>query len=310
MKKWLLLMSAALVLVVLSACGESEETSAAQEGETITVEHELGETEVPKNPDNVVVFDYGIVDSLDQLGVDIAAVAKNSLPEYLSHYDSDEYENAGSLKEPDFEKISQMEPGLIIISGRQASVYEQLSEIAPTVHLGVDTTNYMESFEQNMMTLGEIFDKKDAVEEEVASIKADIEKVNDKASNMDEEALIILANDGKVSAYGSFSRFGIIHDVFGVKPVDDTIEASTHGQSISFEYITEKNPDHLFVIDRGAVVGGESSVKQVVENELVMKTNAYQNDKITYLDPEYWYLSGGGLQSVSAMVDEVDASLE
>ncbi|UOQ91615.1 siderophore ABC transporter substrate-binding protein [Halobacillus shinanisalinarum] len=310
MKKWLLLMSVAMVLVVLSACGESEETSAAQEGETITVEHELGETEVPKNPENVVVFDYGIVDSLDQLGVDIAAVAKNSLPEYLSQYDSDEYENAGSLKEPDFEKISQMDPGLIIISGRQASVYEQLSEIAPTIHLGVDTTNYMESFEQNMMTLGEIFDKKDAVKEEVASLKAGIEKVNEKASNMDEEALIILANDGKVSAYGPSSRFGIIHDVLGVKPVDDTIEASTHGQSISFEYITKKNPDYLYVIDRGAVVGGESSVKQVVENELVKKTDAYKNDNIIYLDPEYWYLSGGGLQSMSAMVEEIGASLE
>ncbi|MFD2923379.1 siderophore ABC transporter substrate-binding protein [Halobacillus naozhouensis] len=310
MKKWLLLMSVAIVLVVLSACGESGETSGAEEGEIITVEHELGKTEVPKNPESVVVFDYGIVDSLDKLGVNIEAVAKKSLPEYLSHYSSDQYENAGSLKEPDFEKISQMDPDLIIISGRQAPVYEQLSEIAPTIHLGVDTTNYMESFKQNMMTLGEIFDKKDAVKEELTTLKAEIEKVYEKASNMDEEGLIVLANDGKVSAYGPSSRFGLIHDVLGVKPVDDTIEASTHGQSISFEYITEKNPDYLFVIDRGAVVGGQSSAKQVVENKLVKKTDAYKNDNIIYLNPEYWYLSGGGLQSVSAMAEEIGASLE
>ncbi len=310
MKKWLLLVSVTMVLVVLSACGGSEESSAAQEGETITVEHELGETEVPKNPKNIVVFDYGIVDSLDQLGVDIAAVAKESLPDYLSKYSGGKYENAGSLKEPDFEKISQIDPGLIIISGRQAPVYEQLSEIAPTIHLGVDTTKYMESFEQNMQTLGEIFDKKDAVKDELASIKSEIEKVHEKASNMDEEGLIILANDGKVSAYGPSSRFGIIHDVLGIKPVDETIEASTHGQSISFEYITKKNPDYLFVIDRGAVVGGQSSAKQVVENRLVKKTDAYKHDNIIYLNPEYWYLSGGGLQSVSAMAEEIRASLD
>ncbi|GJM75014.1 hypothetical protein HMSSN036_72300 [Paenibacillus macerans] len=60
-----------------------------------------------------------------------------------------------------------------------------------------------------------------------------------------------------MSAYGPGSRFGLIHDVFGVPAVDDTIEASTHGQSISFEYVAEKNPDYLFVVDRDAVVTEE-----------------------------------------------------
>ena len=31
---------------------------------------------------------------------------------------------------------------------------------------------------------------------------------------------------------------------------------------------------------------------------------------IVYLDPNYWYLSGGGLVSVAEMVKEVEAGLE
>src|SRR5690606_11602796 len=187
-------------------------------------------------------------------------------------------------------------------------MYEEFSDIAPTIHLGVDTTKYMESFESNMTTLGEIFGKEDEMKEELAAIETQIEDV--KASTTDEKALIVLANEGKVSAYGAASRFGIIHDVFGVKQADEGIEASTHGQSISFEYILETNPDMMFVVDRNAAVGNDASAKDSLENELVQKTTAYQNDKIIYLDPDFWYLSGGGLQSVSQMVADIQSAFE
>ncbi|MGB6407119.1 MAG: ABC transporter substrate-binding protein, partial [Planococcus donghaensis] len=143
-----------------------------------------------------------------------------------------------------------------------------------------------------------------------AAIDAQIEKVKATVSESDEKALITLANEGKVSAYGAASRFGLIHDVFGVKQADEGIEASTHGQSISYEYILETNPDMMFVVDRNAVVGNGTNAAESLENELVQKTNAYKNDKIIYLDPDYWYLSGGGLQSVAQMVTDVQSAFE
>ena len=66
-----------------------------------------------------------------------------------------------------------------------------------------------------------------------------------KLQPIDEKALIVLGSEGKVSAYGPNSRFGLIHDVFGFKPADEKIEVSTHGQNVSFEYIVETNPDIL-----------------------------------------------------------------
>ncbi|MEI3604149.1 siderophore ABC transporter substrate-binding protein [Pseudogracilibacillus sp. SE30717A] len=320
MKKLLygLLIAALAVLVV--GCGSSNKESDAEKTEdtpeeaaadTVTVEHELGTTEVAKNPEKIVVFDFGVLDTLDKLGIEVVGVPQSGvIPTYLEKYAGEEYENIGSLKEPDFEKIAEIDPDLIIISGRQADLYDQLQELGDTIYLGVDTTRYMESFEENVRTVGEIFGKEDDVETALSDIEASIATLKEKAETADQNALIVLANDDKISAYGTNSRFGIIHDVFGVPPVDENIEVSTHGMNVSFEYVAEKDPDLLYVVDRSAAVGEESSAEQLVENKLMEKTKAYQNDNIIYLDPEYWYLSGGGLESVAGMLEEIDASIE
>ncbi|GIP34872.1 siderophore ABC transporter substrate-binding protein [Paenibacillus sp. J2TS4] len=321
MKKALLVVFIAMFAAIMAACGSSNSpkeegtgsgsgSETKQEAEVLTVKHELGETEVKKNPEKVVVFDFGALDTLDKLGVEVTALPKSNVPPYLSKYEDDKYINVGSLKEPDFEKISEINPDLIIISGRQSPMYDELSKLGKTIYVGVDTSRYMESYEENSRLLGEIFGKEAIVEEELAKVKDSIQKLNEKVTSSNKNALIILANDGKVSAYGAGSRFGIIHDVFGFIPVDEDIKVETHGNSISFEYIVDKDPDYLFVVDRGAAVGGESSAKQMVENELVKNTKAYKDGNVVYLDPNYWYLSGGGLISVAEMVKEVEASVK
>ncbi|MEJ9228508.1 siderophore ABC transporter substrate-binding protein [Peribacillus butanolivorans] len=314
MKKLSLLLLIAMLAVVAVACGsnnEKEESSPKKESaksEEITVKHQLGETKVKTNPEKVVVFDMGTLDTLDKLGVEVAAVPHDGLPKYLSKYEGTT-ENAGGLKEPDFEKINEIAPDLILISGRQSDAYEELSKIAPTVYVGVDTTKYMESFEENVTLLGKIFGKEKEAAKEFASVEENITALKEKAPT-DKKGLIILASGGKVSAYGPDSRFGIIHDVFGVPAVDDKLEVSTHGQSISFEYIAEKDPDYLFVVDRDAVAGDGAAAKKTVENDIVKNTKAYKEGNIVYLDPNYWYLSGGGLESVDSMVKEVSKGIK
>ncbi|PFG12088.1 siderophore ABC transporter substrate-binding protein [Bacillus sp. es.036] len=319
MRKWILILTLSALAMIVAACGTNNsaatetnaEATVSSETEEVMVKHELGETTVQKNPEKVVVFDFGTLDTLDKLGVEVAGVPQANIPSYLSKYEADTYENAGGLKEPDFEQIAEMNPGLIIISGRQSDAYEELSKIAPTVYMGVDTTEYMSSFKENVTTLGELFGKEKEAEEELAKIDQEIKAVQDLTTEMDGKGLITLVTGGKVSAYGAGSRFGLIHDVLGVPESDGNLEASTHGKSISFEYIAEKNPAYLFVVDRDAVVdGGETSAKEVIENELVKNTDAYKNDNIVYLDPNYWYLSGGGLQSVTEMISEIKKGIK
>ena len=278
------------------------------DGEKIKITHKLGETEVTKNPSRVIVFDYGIADALNTLDVEIIGLPKSSLPSLLSKYEDSKYENVGSLKEPDMEKVYELKPDLIIMSGRLESYYEELNKIAPTIYLGVDNTDYLGSFKKNMETLGQIFDKEKDVKAQVAKVEEAISKVNEKAEGVN--ALIALANDNAFSVYGEGSRFGIIHKEFGIEAVDKTIESSTHGQKASFEYILDKNPDYLFVIDRAAVTGGNTSAKEMFDNEIIKKTDAYKNGNIVYLDADVWYTISGGIESTQKMVEEVLEALK
>ncbi|MCP1311015.1 siderophore ABC transporter substrate-binding protein [Paenibacillus tyrfis] len=326
MKKisWMLMM--VLLAVVVAACGtngsgssnnaagggdaKNANTTAPKDSEELTVKHKLGETKVKKNPKKVVVFDFGTLDSLDKLGVEVAGVPSKNLPSYLSKYKDSKYANVGGLMEPDFEKINQLKPDLIIISARQSTKYEEFKAIAPTIFMGVDEKSYMKSVEDNVKLLGQIFGKEAAAEKEFAAISDSVKKLKEKASAGGKTALVILTTGGKTTAYGQGSRFGIIHDEFGFAPADKDIKVETHGQSVTFEYVAQKDPDYLFVVDRDAVVGNGTPAKQIVENELTKKTKAFKNGKIIYLDPNYWYLSGGGLLSVAEMVKEAEKAVQ
>ncbi|PXW91433.1 iron complex transport system substrate-binding protein [Streptohalobacillus salinus] len=323
MKKWLIYLVVASIVLVIAACGEdtTDETSSDQDTETetetnqeqeekteIVVEHELGTTTVPVNPETIAVFDFGTIDSLDYLGVEVDALPTANVPSYLEKFEDEHYTNAGTLFEPDFETLANLNPDLIIISGRTQEAYDDLTELAPTIYLGVDTARYLESFEENVTLLGEIFEKETEAEEAVSTVKAEAEAVQALVS-ADETALIILTNDGSVNAYGPGSRFGIIHDELGVSPISEEIEASTHGQNISFEYIAEQNPDYLYVVDRNAVTGGDYTAETTLDNALINETKAKKNDQITYLTPDYWYVSSGGITSVSEMINEVKVSI-
>lgn len=277
---------------------------------TITVVHELGEVTIDKNPSRVIVFDYATLDSLDQMGVDIIGLPKSNVPAYLSHYNDDQYEDVGTLFEPNFESIYELQPDVIFISARQSSVYEELNKIAPTIYLTIDAQDYMGSFSHNLSLLGDIFEKEAFVESELSKINESIENVYAKVSQLGKNALIVMANDGALSVYGKGSRFNIVHGEFGFEQADAGIEVSNHGQSISFEYLVDVNPDIMFVIDRAMITGGSDSAEKILDNALVHMTKAYQEETIYYLNAHVWYVASGGLQGTQIMIEDVSKALE
>ncbi len=331
MKNWkLLIVVIAMLLLVLTACGSKEEVSEeANNSAETTTETETATEEASafpvtikstvegyedvtfeKAPEKIVVFDYGFLDTLDALGVDVMAVAKGNFPEHLTKYADDKYLNAGGLKEPLLEDIAAMEPDAIFISGRQGDFYDQLSEIAPTVFVGTDSSNYYESFKASVNIAAQLFDKQEEADAKLAEIEKALEEVKAVAAN-NGKALVTLYNE-TLSAYGpgDGSRYGHVHSVYGFAPADETLENSTHGAKLSYEQVLEINPDVLFVIDRVAATGGESNIKEAIENDIINKTTAAQNGKIVYLDGALWYLSGGGLQSELLKIQEIIEELQ
>lgn len=308
----LFLNCAVATAVVFASCNSGSQSNTEESDEnTITIDHLSGSTTVKQNPENVVVLHFGALDTYHDLGLQsyIKGIAVSGKPAYLSSFSSEGMVDVGTIKEPNIEKVNAAEPDLIIMGTRMEAAYEELSKVAPTINFDADDDNYWESFKNNQRIIGQLYDTEEQVEKELEDIENRIAAIKEKTSESEDKALIILTNEGRMSAYGKGSRFGIIHDVFGVQAADDNIEVARHGQSVSNEFIKETNPDILFVIDRGAAIKRETAGLEQFANPLVQQTNAYKNDKIIFLDPELWYLSGGGLTSIKMMLDEIEKAI-
>ncbi|MGX4687093.1 siderophore ABC transporter substrate-binding protein [Vagococcus sp. JNUCC 83] len=312
LKKWSLVGVLVAGLVVLGACGAEKQSSdttnsSSEKQDVVTVTDSNGKNlELTSNPKKVVVFDMGALDTIREFGKSDTVVGAplKTLPTYLSSYKN--VESAGGIKEPDMEKINAMQPDLIIISGRQQDMQKELEKIAPTLYLSVDNKKAWESTMTNIETLGTVFDSEKVAKEKVAELTKQRETLEQTAKDSGKKGLMSLVNEGSLSVFGPESRFGIIYEGFGVLPADDTIKPSSHGQEVSYEYVLEKNPDILFVVDRTKAIGGDTSKNNVADNALVKETTAGKDGKVISLTPDVWYLASGGIESTRIMMEDVE----
>lgn len=312
MNKFIVSCLAVSSLVFIGCKDTSKEATVIDENRTsVEVVHLSGTAMVLKDPQRVVVLDYGILDSFEELGIPVAAMPKSMIPDYLNNFEKrNEIADIGDVKTPNVEKINELDTELIIISTRQLPMYEELSKLAPTINLNIDEKDYLNSFRNNQRILGELFGVEKEVEQELEEIDARIVAIQEKVAGSEKKGLIILTNEGRMSSYGKGSRFGIIHDVFGIKEADPNIEVSRHGQALSNELIQELNPDYLFVIDRGTAIKRDEADQESFVNPLIAQTNAYKEGKIIFLSSDVWYLGGGGLKSMKIMIDEIEEAIE
>ena len=291
----------------LAACGGQDGSASVQAGSaaaevpvgSVKVQTAHGEAVVPQNPERVAVYDLGAVDTLSKLGVKIGASVDSQNLAYLDAPLKDAVK-AGTLFEPNYEALNAYNPQLIVIGSRMAKdkVSDELAKLAPTIDMTAQTDNMKESAKARIDAYGRIFGK----QAEADALKAEIDKTfaDAKAAAQGKgKGLVILVNAGKLSAFGPDSRLGgWIHRDIGVPAVDEAIKEGSHGQPVSFEYIKEKNPDWLFVLDRSAAIGEEGqAAREVLNNPLVAQSTAWKKGQVVYLPPET-YLAAGGAQEL------------
>lgn len=291
----------------LAACGGQDGSASGQAGSaaaevpagSVKVQTAHGEAVVPQNPERVAVYDLGAVDTLSKLGVKIGASVDAQRLAYLDAPLKDAVK-AGTLFEPNYEALNAYNPQVIIIGSRMAKdkVSDELAKLAPTIDMTAQTDNMKESAKARIDAYGRIFGK----QTEADALKAEIDKTfaDAKAAAQGKgKGLVILVNAGKLSAFGPDSRLGgWIHRDIGVPPADEAIKEGSHGQPVSFEYIKEKNPDWLFVLDRSAAIGEEGqAAREVLNNPLVAQSTAWKKGQVVYLPPET-YLAAGGAQEL------------
>ena len=291
--------------LVFIACSNSKKEKTEKKVETILIQTSKGEVKVPKDIKKVAIFDFGSLDTMDTLGVKVEiATATQSIPKSIEKYKEGALD-VGTLQEPNLEKLNEFKPDFIIISGRTEKYYDELSKIAPTIFVGLDAKNYMSDLNKTVTNLGKIFGKETEAANKLKELETEISEIKKETANFDKNILVLLTNDGKISAYGAGSRFGWIFTDLGLKSSDENIKASTHGQEVNFEYISEKNPDIIFYVDRAKITGGSKGGSDTLNNDLVLKSEAGQSNKVISLDPEAWYLMAGGLSSTRLQLNEI-----
>lgn len=298
------------LLSVFFVAGCTGEEITNESTEQIEVTDTKNQTvQVPADPKRVGVFDNAQIDNMDALGLGerIVVTASSQLPAYLKAYEA--VEVAGTLHEVDLEIAMSTQPDLAIVASRSASSYELLSEFIPTVDLSLTAANTFQSLQENLRVMATIFSKEKEAEQLIEKLEEEKQELSEQAEASELTALMVMYNGGSLSAFGPSSRFGHVYDDFGFTPIDENIDRSNHGMEISYEYILQKDPDVVFVLDRSSAISEGENVEPAInhfeENPLLEATTAFEKEAIYYLTPDAWYLSNGGAQAYQIMMDDV-----
>lgn len=344
MKKKLVLLCMTVMAAGLIACGqaageqseatgaavlETETSQAAQVPESVQIttldaNKEEIEITVPYDPKRIAILDLAALDIIDHLGMGdrVVGTADTSIDYLLSYAQNTELKKLGTIKEADLEAVMECEPDVIFIGGRLSASYDALSEIAPVIYLATDTEiGVVESITRNATVIASLFGLESQVEETMADFSGRIEAL--QAVSEGKTALVGMTTSGSFNLLGDDGRCSLIGVEIGfdnltaakVEESDATGEAeggSPHGNESSFETVMAENPDYIFVMDRDSAIGTEGAkmAHEIMENELIMDTDAYRNGTIVYLEhPAVWYTAEGGITALDMMLQDLEKTL-
>ena len=180
-------------------------------------------------------------------------------------------------------------------------------------YLSTDTElGVVESVRQNAATIASLFGLEDKVDELMADFDARITALQTAAAG--KTAIIGMCTSGGFNVLGNDGRCSIIGREIGFENigVGADLDTSTHGNEASFEFIVEKAPDYIFILDRDAAIGtdGAKLAQEIMENELVKGTDAYKNGNVVYLaHPAVWYTAEGGVTALDIMLQDLESKL-
>lgn len=275
------------------------------------ITHAQGETTLTGVPAKVLVQDWAVFDDLNALGVSVAGVPSSNAPSYLGDKVPADAIQIGSLFEPDFEGIAAAEADVYFIAARSREAIGTSKDILPTIDLSVDNGSIVDGVKKNMTTLGDIFGLEAKAEELNAALDAKVSEVKAAAEGKGN-ALVLVTNAGKLGVYGPDSRVSWVYNEVGIPSALDSVKDGDHGgDSVSFEFLLEVNPDWVFVVDRDAGTGENAgAAKALLDNELFNQTTAAKEGQIVYLDPQASYITMHGYQGVMLLLDQVLAGLK
>lgn len=282
---------------------ESNQTSQTFKEKTIV--HDFGTTELKKAPKHIVILDNLYGEILDPLDITpVGATTGQADSQEFSTLFKKQYKDAkvvsvGWQGNPDLDKIAELKPDLILMTGEQEDLYEELSEIAPTVGYQINTDENWD-YHETSLKVAEIFDKRDEMKKDLDRLDAReavfAENVKAKFGNQKLMYLRVTDNDIRYYAYG---HFGYLYDTYHFNRAE-TFNPDDMFQVINPDKLKDINPDLLIV---------QADSQELLDNKL--KNNpvwsslkAVQNNKVIYADYST-YMLGFGIVSQEAIMKQI-----
>jgi len=293
---------------------------------------------VPVNPQRVAVMCSSFLDIMIALGVQDRVVAFTHMeqPPFIEYY----FPRTGAHAlpdltsttapiephSPDFPTLLEIEPDLILSSSRARArprnYFGRMSYIAPTVDIGSRTgyNIFIEDVVENIITLAAIFELEEIAFDEVVALLARIRQINELATDLEANALIVQFNGmTAMSLFGASSRYSFVHRELGIEQAASPTGASQvlanatyqHGTPAGAELLREINPDIIFVVDRYALNAHRDAPTPInlLNHTLFEGMYAIQNNHVHQLNPVNWYLVLCGFRSLMYQFDEIYAAL-
>lgn len=300
-----------LATVLVSACGgnfsqNASSPSVASKCE-IAIEHAMGKTCVPKNPQRIVTLDAFSLDTALALGIKPVGSAKPFSP-YLENQ-LEGVRIIGTPQQPSLEFILALKPDLILgFTWYHRQIYNQLSEIAPTVisdyQSGEDTQKIVQLIGA---TLGKTDAAKGIIDRYYDRLNKFKAKMGERLKQTEISVVRIQSNGFGLLQRGSFS--GTILEEAGLpRPLQQqNLQSSSRANwnhiqiNISNERIPDMDADVLFV----AVPNEPSTdqrLNQLKTDPLWSQLNVVKQGKV-YEVPGYWLI--GGPIAVDRVVDDL-----
>ena len=282
---------------------ESNKTSQTFKEKTIV--HDFGTTELKKAPKRIVILDNLYGEILDPLDITpVGATTGQADSQEFSTLFKKQYKDAkvvsvGWQGNPDLDKIAKLKPDLILMTGEQEDLYEELSEIAPTVGYQINTDENWD-YHETSLKVAEIFDKRDEMKKDLDRLDAReavfAENVKAKFGNQKLMYLRVTDNDIRYYAYG---HFGYLYDTYHFNRAE-TFNPDDMLQVIDPDKLKDINPDLLIV---------QADSQELLDNKLKntpvwTSLKAVQNNKVIYADYST-YMLGFGIVSQEAIMKQI-----
>ena len=268
---------------------------------TRTVSHAMGDTEVPAEPERVVVLDSPHLDAALSLGVTPVAAVQSSVDDGLPEYLGDRTEGielVGTITEPDLELIAAAQPDLILSAKvRHEDVYGQLSEIAPTVFTESSGT----SFKQGLATIADALGRTEELETQLAEYEQRADEVGEAVGADGMEATIVRFLPGETRLYGPDTFSGTVLTDIGFSLGDKGFDENPYSMAmISPEQAELAEGDVIF-----ATTYGEPSETTLGEMQPLLE----QLDAQVYEVNDREWMLGIGLIGAELILDDVESLL-